>query len=112
MPKYTYGVEIRVNGAWAPVLWLRGESRSFCTGYVMGRHDQPGVCLPSRVVRSDGKMIYESLGAEDESIGLIAGWPTPEQYEAAAERALASAERVRRLHAQEPRSSPSGEGEQ
>jgi hypothetical protein len=55
------------NGGWYRLLT---DTRSFCLGYYYG-------------VR------------EDAALGVGAGLPTPEQYEAAAERALAKAQYLR-----------------
>ncbi len=48
-----------------------------------------------RLVRSDGKIVHEIKADADVNVGMIASWPTPEQYEAAAESALKQAARIR-----------------
>ena len=48
-----------------------------------------------RMVRSDGKIIREITEHDDVGIGMIAGFPTAEQYERAAERALERAKKIR-----------------
>jgi hypothetical protein len=47
------------------------------------------------MVRSDGKIVRELTEYEDVGIGMIAGFPTAEQYERAAERALERARKIR-----------------
>jgi hypothetical protein len=46
-------------------------------------------------MRSDGKVVQELSSNPDVGIGQVAGWPTPAQYEAAAQKALAQAARIR-----------------
>lgn len=90
--KHTYVVESLHNGKW---IELFENTRDYCLGYVS--HVQ--YCAPRkayRIVRSDGKVMKELPAAEDCSIGMVAGWPTPEQYEGAAQRALEQAARIRR----------------
>lgn len=48
-----------------------------------------------RTIRNDGKIVQEMKAEADVSVGMIASWPTPEQYEAAAESALKQAARIR-----------------
>jgi hypothetical protein len=48
-----------------------------------------------RLVRSDGKIIEEVPANHEVSIGMVAGWPTPEQYERAAQKALETAKHLR-----------------
>jgi hypothetical protein len=48
-----------------------------------------------RMVRSDGKIIREITEYDDVGIGMITGFPTAEQYERAAERALERARKIR-----------------
>ena len=48
-----------------------------------------------RLVRSDGKIMDEVEPHDDVGIGMVAGWPTAEQYEAAAERAMTRAAKIR-----------------
>lgn len=48
-----------------------------------------------RMVRSDGKLMHEIKANDEVSIGMIASYPTPEQYERAANVALAKAARIR-----------------
>lgn len=96
--KYTYTVESFYLEKWAPI--IRGESRDYCLGY-FDRTQEFSPRNAYRVVRSDGKVMAERKGDADVSIGMIAGWPTPEQYEGAAQRALDQAKRIRERQALE-----------
>lgn len=51
--------------------------------------------LHTRLMRSDGKIIQEVEEHKDVSIGMIAGWPSAQQYEAAAQKALEKAREIR-----------------
>lgn len=96
--KYTYAFEVKLemlDGKWFRPCGLAEETRGFALGYLMGRHDTPAPRPAMRVVRSDGKVVDEYVASEDVDIGLIAGWPSPEQYEGAAERAMQTAARIR-----------------
>lgn len=92
MAKYTYTVESFWNGEWTPLLT---DTRDFCLGwFARDRTEAPATA--KRVMRSDGKIVAECAPKEDVSIGMIASWPTPEQYEEAAKRALEKAEVARK----------------
>lgn len=89
--KYTYNLESFFNEKWVK---LFTQSRDYCLGYI----NHAKYCYPRndmRVIRSDGKVIEELKEYEDVSIGMVAGWPTAQQYENAAKRALEQAERIR-----------------
>lgn len=47
-----------------------------------------------RCMRSDGRIVDEVGEREDVSIGQVAGFPTADQYRAAAARAIEQAERI------------------
>jgi hypothetical protein len=69
-------------------------SRHYCDGYMDAiRGQMPRSHL--RLVRSDGKVMDEVLPHDDVGIGMVAGWPSAQQYEAAAERALKRAKKIR-----------------
>ena len=102
-----YAVQVKRNDQWVVVTV---GAMGFCQGYFE--------CLRGETPRSemrvvklfegrawfDGRDIEESdiqkvvghdKGNVDVGIGLIAGWPTAEQYERAAEKALDKAKEIR-----------------
>jgi len=90
--KYTYSIQCPCLNDWNS--FIKNEIKSYCDGYMDGRkHDLPRPHL--RMVRSDGKIVRELTEYEDVGIGMIAGFPTAEQYERAAERALERARKIR-----------------
>lgn len=91
MSKYTYFVETYYIDRW---LKLFSETRDYCLGYLSAIADR-APRNPYRVVRSDGKVVQDLPGNTEVSIGQIAGWPTPEQYESAAKRAMEQAALIR-----------------
>lgn len=93
MPKHSYTVETYYLDKW---LRLFEESRDFCLGYVQAKRDY-APRNAYRVVRSDGKIILELKADPNVALGMIAGWPSAEQYEAAAARALACAAEIRKM---------------
>lgn len=91
MAKYSYTIESFSVGKWRSIL---SDTRDFCLGYLSAcKQDAPRNSY--RLIRSDGKVLSEVPANLDVNIGMIAGWPTPEQYEAAAQRALAMAAHIR-----------------
>jgi hypothetical protein len=90
--KYEYKVYV-LN---ADDYWVKAVEGSlqFCRGYMYAKSDY-APRLAHRLVRSDGKIVEEFSANEDVSIGMIAGWPTAEQYVRAAARAMARAEAIR-----------------
>ena len=90
--KYTYQIEILSAEQWVTI--LRDRSLHWCHGYLEAKSEfSPR--LGHRIVRSDNKVIDEFPPGEDVNIGMIAGWPTAEQYERAANKALAQATFIR-----------------
>ena len=83
MAKYTYTLQTVFNGTWHDVFI---DSRHFCEGYMHGRatHQYPRSAM--RIVRSDGKVVSESEAYDEANLGMIAGYPSIEQLEAAIER--------------------------
>jgi hypothetical protein len=74
---------------------LFSESRAYCQGWIACARETPSPRLVLRLVRlSDGKVLEQTTGCPDASVGQVAGWPSPEQYRAAAARALAAADLV------------------
>lgn len=94
MPKYTYSVQVKAYDKWSELIGLGEESLSFCRGYFFGKKDGVPPILAHRVVRSDGKVLYECDEEPNVEPGMIAGWPTAKQYREAAKRALARADAI------------------
>jgi hypothetical protein len=80
-------------GKWYSV--LKDTTVNFCRGYILGKHDAPPPRLSFRLVRSDGKVMDVTPADLDVSVGMVAGFPTAEQYEAAAARAIEKAQVIR-----------------
>lgn len=76
------------------------ENRSFCLGYFQRHREEPSPKLAMRVIRSDGRVLEECSESQSVSIGMVAGFPSPEQYEKAASDALDRAKEIRRRHEQ------------
>jgi hypothetical protein len=99
-PKH-YAVEVHSGKAWETI--IADESRDFCLGYLAAHRLHPGPSLAARVVRSDGHVLDTAPADERASLGMVAGFPSAEQYERAADLALAAAaeihKRVRRAEA-------------
>ena len=72
---------------------MRG-SLQYCQGFLDARKDY-APRNAYRLMRSDGKVMEEVAAYEDVFVGQIAGWPTAEQYESAANKALARAQAIR-----------------
>lgn len=90
--KYSYRIECPCLGGWNA--FVKDQTRSFCDGYMHAMRGQmPRLHL--RLVRSDGKIMEEIQAYDDVGIGQVAGWPTAEQYERAANRALERAAKIR-----------------
>jgi hypothetical protein len=89
--KHEYRLESFYLDKWVT---LKKSSLSYLQGYLDARKDA-SPRLAYRIIRSDGKIIEEIAAREDVSVGMIAGWPTAEQYEHAAKRALDKAEAIR-----------------
>jgi|GEM_PF-1940762 len=97
--KYTYSIESYFSSKWVK---LFTETRDFCKGWLThAQYDYPRNA--KRIVRSDGKVMAEIKANDEVSIGMIASYPTPEQYERAANVALAKAARIREADGHEER---------
>jgi hypothetical protein len=94
MKKNGYRVETFYLGRWVKILQ---DTRDFCAGYMHAkRYDAPRNAM--RMIKFDGTkdtVVQELTQIDDVSIGMVAGWPAPEQYEAAAMRAMQQARRIR-----------------
>jgi hypothetical protein len=88
-----YRIESYYLGQWCKIADF--VTRQFAQGVLWAtQHDAPR--LAYRVVRiEDGKVIDERPANDEVSVGMIAGFPTAEQYERAAERAIAKANAIR-----------------
>jgi len=96
MEKYSYKLETFYMDKW---LAIKNDGLQFLLGFMASRSDS-SPRNAYRIVRSDGKIVEELPGRDDVHIGMVAGWPTAEQYERAAERAL---EKARIIRAREER---------
>jgi hypothetical protein len=86
----SYKVETYWNNNWIKII---EGSKQFCEGYILAKQDySPRVAY--RLIK-EGKMLREWPAREDVKIGQIAGWPTAEQYEKAAQKALDMAKLIR-----------------
>lgn len=92
--KYTYNIQSNSNinkFGWINIMECNlnyGKGYMDCYRYQAPRSGM-------RLVRSDGKVIEELSENEEVSIGQVAGWATPEQYERASENALIKARSIR-----------------
>ncbi len=89
--KHEFHLESFSIGNW---LKIKQGSLQYCQGFLDARKDY-APRNAYRLMRSDGKVMEEVPAREDVSIGQIAGWPTAEQYEAAANKALERAKVIR-----------------
>ena len=90
--KHTYNIECLLNDGWNP--FIKGRSLQYGRGYLEAmRGELPRI--PLRLVRSDGKVVEEVTPFDEVGIGQVAGWPTAEQYERAANHALEKARKIR-----------------
>lgn len=91
-PKYTYSVQSFYLDRWIEI--IKGETRDFCLGYLYARKDM-APRNAYRLIRSDEKILEETPAEKDVSIGMIASWPTAQQYDLAAAEAMKQAARIR-----------------
>jgi hypothetical protein len=92
--KYTYSLEVAFCGRW---IKFKSGSLQYLKGHLDGKAEA-SPRIAHRIVRSDGKIVEELPARDDVGIGLVAGHPTAEQYERAAEKALAKAEAIREFN--------------
>lgn len=86
-----YQIEASINGTWQPLVGMKDRSKLYLLGHLHHHRDSPGPRLAWRLVAPDGRVVEEVPALNDVSIGMVAGWPTPAQYRAAGEKALALA---------------------
>lgn len=97
--KHSYHIECLTIGKW---LKLFSGGLQFLQGYLDARSES-SPRLAHRIMRSDGKIVEQIEAREDVSVGMVAGFPTAEQYEAAAQRALSKAAVIREQSEREER---------
>jgi hypothetical protein len=86
------------RGEW--VTWIQDDSLQYLRGTLDADGRRGGPRLAERLVRArDGHVVAEICALTEVSLGAGAGLPTPEQYESAAEQALAKARRLREMAA-------------
>ena len=88
---YDYQIETFAIGKWLRIVT---GSREYCRGYLNARQDL-SPRLAYRLMRSDGLIVDEYAARDDVSVGMVAGFPTAEQYEHAAQKALDMAKAIR-----------------
>lgn len=89
--KHEYHLESFAIGKWLKI--LQG-SLQYCQGFLDARKDY-APRNAYRLMRSDGRVMEEVPARDDVNIGQIAGWPSAEQYESAANKALERAKAIR-----------------
>jgi hypothetical protein len=90
-----HSLEVKRGDDWIPIAF---GNRSYCVGFFDARQDQ-APRLAMQVVRrspqGERKVIAFAPAKDGLHIGQIAGFPSAEQYEAAAAKALATAQHIR-----------------
>lgn len=86
-------LQVLLNGQW---MTIKTGSSNYLQGYMDAMANQ-SPRLAHRIVNPEGKVVRELEEKTEVRIGQVAGWPTAEQYEAAAKRALERAEAIRNL---------------
>lgn len=89
--KYEYYLETFSREKWLKILT---GTMHYCQGFLDAKKDY-APHNAHRLMRSDGKIIEEVAANDEVNLGQIAGWPTAEQYEFAANNALACAKSIR-----------------
>jgi hypothetical protein len=89
--RYTYQIEVFYLEKW---MKIKEGTLSYLQGYLDGKKEH-SPRNAHRIIRDDGKVIELIEAREDVSIGMIAGFPSAQQYELAAQKALDAAKHVR-----------------
>jgi hypothetical protein len=87
--KHTYHLHVLHNEQWVEL--FGEETLNGGLGYLRCHREAPGPRLPMALVRDDGRVMDSSPGLEGASLGMVAGWPPPEQYVRAATTVLRKA---------------------
>lgn len=97
MTRHTYSIEIYFGGKW---VHLMTEQRGYLQGWLGHHRESGGPRSACRLVRDgDGLIIEHVRGLAAVSIGMVAGFPTAEQYERAGQDALEQARLIREREA-------------
>jgi len=101
MPKHTYRIEYKPEEAgfsfpteWKTLYPYQDVQKTWAEGWLAHHRDAAGPRLSLRLVRSDGKIIDSVPGMAEVSIGMVAGWPSWQQYTRAAATALVKAGQI------------------
>lgn len=82
----------RTGGEWRTVFVCL---RSYGEGWLDHHRESGGPRCAMRLLSPDGVIVATAEALDEVSVGMIAGWPTAEQYELAGETALAKAAAIR-----------------
>lgn len=85
-------VQVEADGKWTTIV---RESRAYCLGYMEAYTSSPSPRFAVRVTKSSGAVIDARPAATEVGVGMVAGWPTAAQYDAAAKRAMETAAIIR-----------------
>lgn len=94
--KHTYSIESYCNNSWLRII-KDNPSLNYCRGFFDALRDTTtGPRNAYRLIRSDNKILDEIESNPNVSLGQIAGFPSAEQYETAANYALERAKLIRK----------------
>lgn len=101
--KYTYRIEFKYpelpDGSWETHFGFQDVSPEWARGWIAHARESPGPRLAMRLVRSDGKVQDDASGSREAGLGMIAGFPTWQQYAHAAVEVLKRARETSERHA-------------
>ena len=95
-------VEVLRGDEWIKIVW---GSTQYCLGFFDARKDvapRPAMRMVRHRPKKDPLVVDSCPARDDVNIGQVAGFPSPEQYERAANRALEMAQHIRHRHAFHP----------
>ena len=84
-------LQVCLNGQW---MTIKQGNLGYLQGYMDAMANQ-APRLAHQIVAPSGKVLDAIPERTEVSIGMVAGWPTAGQYEAAAKRALEKAAAIR-----------------